>query len=126
MASPSDLWLAFWKFHYLFLDYGWDTPWRTAVGLMLAVLVGVALGMVMGFSEPMRDALYPLLVGFNAIPKAIMVPIIALIFVGQHYLESVLIAFMISFSQLLYQSQSDCRPWNRNIEIFCLPLRLRK
>ena len=97
MASPSDLWPAFWKFRYLFLDYGWDTLWRTVVGLMLAVGVGVALGMVMGFSKTMRDALYPLLVGFNAIPKATVVPIIALIFVGQHDLNTILIAFMISF-----------------------------
>ena len=97
MASPSDLWPAFWKFRYLFLDYGWDTLWRTVVGLMLAVLVGVTLGMVMGFFKTMRDALYPLLVGFNAIPKATVVPIIALIFVGQHDLNTVLLAFMISF-----------------------------
>jgi len=97
MASPSDLWPAFWKFRYLFFDYGWDTLWRTVVGLMLAVVVGVALGMIMGFSKTMRDAPYPLLVGFNAIPKATVVPIIALIFVGQHDLNTVLIAFMISF-----------------------------
>ena len=97
MASPSDLWPAFWKFRYLFFDYGWDTLWRTVVGLMLAVGVGVALGMVMGFSKTMRDALYPLLVGFNAIHKATVVPIIALIFVGQHDLNTILIAFMISF-----------------------------
>ena len=97
MASPSDLWPAFWKFRYLFFDYGWDTLWRTVVGLMLAVVGGVALGMIMGFSKTMRDALYPLLVGFNAIPKATVVPIIALIFVGQHDLNTVLIAFMISF-----------------------------
>jgi len=97
MASPSDLWPAFWKFRYLFFDYGWDTLWRTVVGLMLAVVVGVALGMIMGFSKTMRNALYPLLVGFNAIPKATVVPIIALIFVGQHDLNTVLIAFMISF-----------------------------
>ena len=80
MASPSDLWPAFWKFRVLFLNYGWDTLWRTVVGLLLAVVVGVGLGMVMGFSKTMREALYPLLVGFNAIPKATVVPIVALIF----------------------------------------------
>jgi len=63
----------------------------------LAVLVGVAIGMVMGFSRLMRDALYPLLVGFNAIPKATVVPIVALLFIGQHDFNTVLIAFMISF-----------------------------
>ena len=40
---------------------------------------------------------YPLLVGFNAIPKATVVPIVALLFEGQHDLNTVLIAFMSSF-----------------------------
>ncbi|KNG93056.1 ABC transporter permease [Pseudaestuariivita atlantica] len=97
MASPSDLWPAFWKFRWLFLEYGWDTLWRTVVGLLVAVIFGVGLGMIMGFSRLMRDALYPLLVGFNAIPKATVVPIIALLFVGQHDMNTILIAFLISF-----------------------------
>lgn len=97
MASPSDLWPAFWKFRWLFLEYSWDTLWRTVVGLMVAVVFGVFVGMIMGFSRTMRDALYPLLVGFNAIPKATVVPIIALLFVGQHDFNTILIAFLISF-----------------------------
>jgi NitT/TauT family transport system permease protein len=67
------------------------------VGLLLAIVVGTGLGMIMGFSRLMRDGLYPLLVGFNAIPKATVVPVIALIFVGEHDFNTVLIAFMISF-----------------------------
>jgi len=97
MASPSDLWPAFWRFKGLFLSFGWETLWRTVVGLLIAIAVGVLLGMVMGFSKVMREGLYPLLVGFNAIPKATVVPIVALMFVGQHDLNTVLIAFMISF-----------------------------
>ena len=97
MASPSDLWPAFWKFKKLFFQYGWDTLWRTVAGLFLAVIFGVFLGMIMGLSKILREALYPLLVGFNAIPKATVVPIIALMFVGQHDLNTILIAFMISF-----------------------------
>jgi len=97
MAAPSDLWPAFWKFKHLFLTMGWDTLWRTVVGLALAVVFGTFLGMIMGFSRLLRDALYPVLVGFNAIPKATVVPVIALIFVGEHNFNTVLIAFMISF-----------------------------
>lgn len=97
MASPSDLWPAFWKFRWLFLEYGWQTLWRTVAGLALAIVVGVALGMVMGFSRTVRDGLYPLLVGFNAIPKATVVPILALMLVGHHDLNTILIASMISF-----------------------------
>lgn len=97
MASPSDIGPAFWKFRWLFLQYGWDTLWRTVAGLMLAVGFGVLIGAAMGFSRTLRDGLYPLLVGFNAVPKATLVPVIALIFVGADDMNTVLIAFMISF-----------------------------
>lgn len=97
MASPSDLPPAFWKYKHLFLEMGWQTLWRTVAGLVIAVLVGTAIGIVIGFSKIARDALYPLLVGFNAIPKATLVPVISLIFIGQHDFNTVLMAFMISF-----------------------------
>jgi NitT/TauT family transport system permease protein len=97
MASPSDLPPAFWKYKELFLVMGWQTLWRTVVGLLLAVVVGTLIGMVIGFSKLARDALYPLLVGFNAIPKATLVPVISLIFIGQHDFNTILMAFMISF-----------------------------
>lgn len=97
MAAPSDLPAAYIRYWDLFLTMGWQTLWRTILGLLLAVVFGTLLGMVMGFSRIMRDALYPLLVGFNAIPKATVVPIVALMFVGQHDFNTVLLAFIISF-----------------------------
>ncbi len=97
MASPSDLMPAYAKYWDLFVVMSWQTLWRTVLGLVLAIIVGTAIGMVMGLSRVMRDALYPLLVGFNAIPKATVVPIVALMFVGAHNFNTVLIAFMISF-----------------------------
>jgi len=97
MASPSDLVPAFVQHWDLFLVKSWETLWRTVAGLGLAVAVGVLIGMLMGFSRIARDGLYPILVGFNAIPKATVVPIVALIFVGDHDFNTILIAFMISF-----------------------------
>ena len=97
MASPSDLPPAFIKYSHLFIEMGWQTLWRTVAGLALAVVVGTGIGMIIGFSKIARDALYPLLVGFNAIPKATLVPVISLIFIGQHDFNTVLMAFMISF-----------------------------
>ena len=97
MASPSDLPTAYAKFWQLFLIGAWQTLWRTVAGLLIAVVAGVLLGMVMGFSRVMRDALYPLLVGFNAIPKATLVPVLALLFIGRHDFNTVMMAFLISF-----------------------------
>ena len=122
MASPSDLGPAFWKYRVLFLEYGWDTFWRTVAGLGLSVLVGTMLGMIMGFSRIIREGLYPLLVGFNAIPKATVVPVIALILVGLDDLNTVLIAFLISFFRLPSRFQSAYPPLNRNTATFYVPL----
>lgn len=97
MASPSDLVPRYIQFWDLFLIKSWETLWRTVVGLCLAVIVGTLLGMIMGFSRFAREGLYPILVGFNAIPKATVVPIVALMFVGDHNFNTILIAFMISF-----------------------------
>ena len=97
MASPSDLPEAYAKFWNLFVSGSWQTLWRTVAGLGLAVFFGTLLGMIMGFSRVARDGLYPLLVGFNAIPKATLVPVLALLFIGEHNFNTVLMAFLISF-----------------------------
>ena len=97
MASPSDLPEAYAKFWKLFLVGSWQTLWRTVAGLILATIFGTLLGMIMGFSRTAREGLYPLLVGFNAIPKATLVPVLALLFIGEHNFNTVLMAFLISF-----------------------------
>ncbi|KEO56033.1 ABC transporter permease [Thioclava pacifica] len=97
MASPSDLPAAYIRYWHLFLIDSWQTLWRTVAGLAIAIVFGTFLGMVMGFSKTARDALYPLLVGFNAVPKATVVPVLALLFIGAHDFNTVLMAFMISF-----------------------------
>ena len=95
MASPSDLTSAYQKYWKLFLLYGWQTLWRTVLGLLISVLVGTSIGMIMGFSRIARDALYPLLVGFNAVPKATVVPVIALLFIGADNTNTVLEVFVL-------------------------------
>ncbi|MCY4261284.1 MAG: ABC transporter permease subunit [Rhodobacteraceae bacterium] len=97
MASPSDLGPAYIKYWDLFVRYGWDTFWRTVAGLGLSVVAGTVIGMIMGIWRVAREGLYPILVGFNAIPKATVVPVLALILVGMDDLNTVLIAFLISF-----------------------------
>ena len=47
IASPA-ICGNFWRFKWLFLTYGWETLWRTVVGLIIAVMVGLAFG-VLGF-----------------------------------------------------------------------------
>jgi NitT/TauT family transport system permease protein len=54
------------------------------------------LGIVVGSSRLAYSALYPLLVGFNSVPKAALVPIFVIWF-GAGTVPAVITAFMLSF-----------------------------
>ena len=72
------------------------TLWSTVVGFLLAVGFGLVLGVIVGWSRSIYAGLYPLMIGFNAIPKVAVVPILVLWF-GIGFIPAMLTAFLISF-----------------------------
>ena len=76
--------------------HAWKTLWTTVVGFAIGVVVGLALGFLIGSSRFIYSALYPLLVGFNSIPKAAFVPILVVWF-GIGATPAILTAFLICF-----------------------------
>ena len=76
--------------------HAWQTLWTTIAGFVIGVAVGLALGVAVGMSRLVYRAVYPLLVGFNSIPKAAFVPILVVWF-GIGSMPAVLTAFLICF-----------------------------
>jgi NitT/TauT family transport system permease protein len=72
------------------------TLWVSLLGFALAVLFGLVLGIATGASRLAYAALYPMLIGFNSIPKVAIVPILVIWF-GIGAVPAVLTAFLISF-----------------------------
>src|SRR5439155_9116893 len=72
------------------------TFWSTLVGFAIGVVVGVLLGFLVGSSRLTYTALYPLMVGFNSIPKAAFVPVLVVWF-GIGTIPAILTAFIICF-----------------------------
>jgi NitT/TauT family transport system permease protein len=72
------------------------TLWATLLGFGMAVGFGLLLGLLVGWSRAIYAGLYPLMIGFNAIPKVAVVPILVLWF-GIGFIPAVLTAFLISF-----------------------------
>ena len=73
-----------------------QTFWTTMAGFALGVAVGVLLGFLVGSSRLMYTALYPLMVGFNSVPKAALVPVLVVWF-GIGTVPAILTAFVICF-----------------------------
>jgi len=78
------------------MGHAWQTLWTTLAGFGIAVVTGVLLGAAVGTSRPLNLALYPILVGFNSVPKAALVPVLVLWF-GIGTVPAILTAFLISF-----------------------------
>lgn len=73
-----------------------QTLFTTTVGFAIAVVSGLLLGLLVGWSKSIYAGLYPIMVGFNAIPKVALVPILV-IWCGIGTVPAILTAFLISF-----------------------------
>jgi NitT/TauT family transport system permease protein len=89
-----------WEHRWTILGHAWRTFWVTMVGFGIAIVVGVLLGFLMGSSSLAYNAMYPLMTGFNALPKAAFVPILVVWF-GIGAGPAILTAFLISFFPIM-------------------------
>lgn len=98
--SPARIWNQFWEFKGVIAGHAWRTFWVTMAGFGIAIVVGVLLGLVIGSSRVAYAAIYPLMTGFNALPKAAFVPILVVWF-GIGIGPAILTAFLISFFPIM-------------------------
>jgi NitT/TauT family transport system permease protein len=94
--SPLQIGQAMAEFAGPITSAAWQTFWVTMVGFALSIVVGVLLGFLVGSARLVYAAVFPLLVAFNAVPKAAIVPILVVWF-GIGIGPGILTAFLISF-----------------------------
>lgn len=96
LPAPSAIWnsLITWRDAIWFNSA--QTLYTTLAGFALAIAAGMGLGLAIGYSTLVYRALYPLLVGFNSIPKAAVVPVLVIWF-GIGTVPAIITAFLISF-----------------------------
>ena len=94
--SPLRIWEQLVEFRGEIAKHAWRTFWVTMAGFGLAIVVGVLLGFLIGSSRLAYAAIYPLMTGFNALPKAAFVPVLVVWF-GIGIGPAILTAFLISF-----------------------------
>jgi len=94
--APSLVWKVGVELAQPIMMHASHTFMTTLAGFAIAVIFGAVLGMVVGSSPIVYKALYPLLVGFNSIPKVAFVPVLVVWF-GIGTVPAIITAFLISF-----------------------------
>ncbi|MHC5654107.1 ABC transporter permease [Stappia sp.] len=96
LPAPSDIWVATVRYWPVIWKDSLQTLFTTTLGFLLAVVGGLALGLAIGWSRAIYAGLYPLMIGFNSVPKVAVVPILVIWF-GIGTVPAVLTAFLIAF-----------------------------
>jgi NitT/TauT family transport system permease protein len=96
LPSPLQTVVAMYQNRYALAVHGMATLITTLLGFVIAVAFGLALGVLVGSFRLAYCALYPILIGFNSVPKAALVPIFVIWF-GVGTVPAVITAFMLSF-----------------------------
>ena len=96
LPAPTVVFEALWQYRDPIISNSWVTLWTTLAGFALATVGGLLLGIVVGWHKAIYAGVYPLLVGFNSIPKVAVVPVLILWF-GLGEIPAIITAFLISF-----------------------------
>ena len=94
--SPYEVFGSLKQYRSELLEHASHTVVTSLVGFFLAVIAGVFIGLTIGASAFVYKGIYPLLVAFNAIPKAALLPLFVL-WCGIGTLPAILTAFSLAF-----------------------------
>lgn len=96
LPRPSLIFQTMLQFREQILHHSLQTLFTTIIGFACAVGVGMLIGLAVGASQFVYIGLYPVLIGFNSIPKVALVPIIVIWF-GIGTIPAIITAFSIAF-----------------------------
>ena len=96
LPPPSAVFGALWQFRAPIIDNSYVTLWTTLAGFLIATVFGMLLGIAIGWHRAIYAGIYPVLIGFNSIPKVAVVPVLILWF-GLGEVPAIITAFLISF-----------------------------
>jgi len=96
LPSPIEAFAAMYEFRYPLMMHGLATLGTTIAGFAIAVVFGLLLGILIGSFRLMYSSFYPLLIAFNSVPKAALVPVLVIWF-GVGTIPAIITAFLLSF-----------------------------
>jgi NitT/TauT family transport system permease protein len=105
----------------LLLAHAWLTFSQTVLGFGLSLVVGIALGWAVSKSRILFDALYPVIVVLQVLPKEALAPLLVLWF-GAGTLSRTILAFLIAFFPMVINTILGVRGLERDMRNYAVSL----
>ncbi|MBC7235674.1 MAG: ABC transporter permease [Chloroflexi bacterium] len=114
LPSPVDVLRAAWGIRGIISPHIWQTAQETLWGFILALVVGLGLGLLIDVSPWMRDALYPLLVISQTIPIIAIAPLLV-IWLGYGIWPKIIVVGLICFFPIVVNTADGLRGIDREL-----------
>lgn len=101
VPTPRAVAEAFTKQPQYLLDNAWVTLYETLIGFALTVVAGMLIGVLLASSRLVEQALYPVLVALNAVPKLAFAPLLIVWMGFGHGPKVVMVVLMCFFPVVL-------------------------
>lgn len=92
LPSPVEVWHSFYEHTALIMSNALQTLFTTVAGFALGVGAGLLFGLLIGASPTIYEGFYPIMIGFNSIPKVAIVPVLVIWF-GIGTIPAIITAF---------------------------------
>jgi len=103
LPPPTKVWSEFLKRYDTVMGGAWVTTTEILAGYLLAVVVSVPLALSIAYSRFMEQAIYPVIVFLQIIPKIAIAPLF-IIWFGFGFAPKLLLVFLLSFFPIVVSS----------------------
>ncbi len=103
LPPPSKVWTEFLRRYDTVMASAWVTAQEIVVGYLVAVVISIPLALSVAYSRFMENAVYPIVVFLQIIPKIAIAPLF-IIWFGFGFGPKVLIVFLLSFFPIVVAS----------------------
>ena len=117
LPPPSRVWTEFWKRHAVVSSGAWVTTQEILAGYALAVAVSIPLALAVAYSRFMEQAVYPVIVFLQIVPKIAIAPLF-IIWFGFGFTPKLLLVFLLSFFPIVVSSIAGFKSADRDVMDF--------
>ena len=117
LPPPSKVWTEFWKRHDIVAGGAWVTTQEILAGYALAVVVSIPLALAVAYSRFMEQAVYPVIVFLQIVPKIAIAPLF-IIWFGFGFMPKLLLVFLLSFFPIVVSSIAGFKSADRDVMDF--------